>query len=193
MIFGSLIPSIMRFSFDRPIFGLGVCTFNAIFLFVLVDVRVLLMFAFSLDRFASVFAPFLYPRHNLTFIIFASILAWLIPIAFQLIGIPQILDCYAYSKAFHSCFLSISCSSNCSIFVTLYVSIVIFPAMFSSVVFTLALYIKGKKIRQQTSQMMGTPESQMTERDWKAMKTFLLLILTLVAVQIGILIFSVFN
>ena len=186
VILVATIPTSIQSGFGQPIFGLGQCIVSGYFLHAFVDVRVLLIFAFSLDRFASVFAPFLYPKYNLAFIIFMSALAWFIGIAFNLIGIPQILDCYIYSKPIAACTFSMSCSSNCMIFQSIYLSAVIFPAMAASLIFIIALYIKGRKIRKQTSQMMGTSESGMTERDWKALKTFFLLTVTVIVVNIGL-------
>ena len=182
-----IIPTEIQYNvFGQPVFGLGLCIFNGYLVHTLVDVRVLLMFAYSLDRFASVFAPFLYPRHNLTITILSSVLAWFVGISFNLIGIPQILDCYTYSAA-TTCTLSVSCSSNCKIFQSIYLSAVIFPAMTASLIFIIALYIKGKKIRKQTSQMMGTIENyHMTDGEWKALKTFFLLVMTVIVVQVGI-------
>ena len=151
----------------------------------LIEVRVFLILAFSLDRFASVFAPFLYPGHSLAFIIVNSVLAWLLPVTCNLMAIPQILDCYIYSKSLMTCTFSMSCSPNCKIFYSTYFSVLLFPAMAASLAFITALYVKGKKIRQQTSQMMGV-QGQMTASDWKALKTFLLLSLTVIVVQTGI-------
>ena len=186
VIIFSTIPSIIQIGLGEPVFGMGQCVFSGYLLHCFVDVRVLLVLAFSLDRFASVFAPFLYPRHNLALTVAMSVLSWFFGAAFNLIGIPQILDCYIYSKPITACFLSMICNSSCQIFRLLYVSVIIFPAVVASLVFIIALFVKGRKIRQQTSQMTGTLENRMTESDWKAVKTFLLLIVTIVALQLGI-------
>ena len=66
---------------------------------ILVDVRILLIFLYSLDHFASVFAPFMYPRHSLKLTVINSVLAWLVVIVGNVLGIPQILDCYKFSNA----------------------------------------------------------------------------------------------
>jgi len=192
-IVGGKVPSIVQYSFGQPIFGLNACTYSGYFLIAIMDTRVLLMFAFSLDRFASVFAPYLYPRHNLAVIIFTSLLAWIFPMAFKMVGIPQLLDCYSYAQAFHSCMWSMTCGYYCRILHVVYHGAVIFPAMLASVIFIVALYVKGKKIRRHTTEMMGIPESErMTESQWKALKTLFVLILTLVIDEVGLIIVFLF-
>ena len=160
---------------------------------ILVDVRILLIFLYSLDGFASVFAPFMYPRHSLKLTVINSVLAWLVVIVSNVLGIPQILDCYKFSNAVFICALSISCSTNCKVFQLTYTFAILYPAMLSSFGFILAMYIKGKKIRQRDAEMMGAASNQLSYNEWKALKTFLLLTLTIIVVNIVIGIFFCFN
>ena len=64
--------------------------------------------------------------------------------------------------------------------------VILVPALTSSLVFIIALYVKGKKIRKNESAMMGIPKNSMSDSDWKALKTFLLLIITIAVALIGI-------
>ena len=60
---------------------------------------------------------------------------------------------------------------------------VLMPAMSISLVSIMALYWKGKKIRQQTSRMTSVAEHT-TARERRALKTLLLLILTVVLMKV---------
>ena len=67
-------------------------------MYILIDIRILLVFLYSLDCFASVFVPFMYPRHSLKLTVLNSVLVWLVVIISNVLGIPQILDCYILSN-----------------------------------------------------------------------------------------------
>ena len=81
-----------------------------------------LVLTYSLDHFASVFAPFLYPRHSLAFATVTSALAWVFAMTFNSIGIPQVLDFYVYSTSISACTLSMSCSLSCKIYQSVHVA-----------------------------------------------------------------------
>ena len=110
------IPLLIQFIYGQTFFNVEICIVQGYVMHILVDVRILLIFLYSLDRFASVFAPFMYPRHNLKLTVINSVLAWLVVIVSNVLGIPQILDCYKFSNAVLIYALSISCSANCKVF-----------------------------------------------------------------------------
>jgi len=182
-VFG--IPCVIQNTYGPLNFNLDLCTASGYIYHTLADVRVFLTFVFTLDRFASIFAPFWYPRQQLIVTVMTSAVAWALAIVFNLIGIPQILDCYAYSRALLACTMTVFCSKNCMIFQVTYILAIVSPALFVSLVLITAMYIKGKKIRQQTSQMVDVGNYR-TRSGWKALKTFLLLVLTVVVVKSGI-------
>ena len=43
--------------------------------------------------------------------------------------------------------------------------IILFPAMISSLVFIVAMYVKGRKIRQRDAEIMGTTMNQLSYND----------------------------
>ena len=181
------LPAQIQKIYGQPITGLDLCIASGYITHMFIETRIWLMFLFSLDRFASVFAPFLYPRlHFKSTILKFSVLAWLVPIITNVPGIPQILDCFTFTKPLVFCHRSIECSSACKIFVLIYSMVFLVPALTSSLVFIIALYVKGKMIRKNESAMMGIPKSHMSDSDWKALKTFLLLTITIAVAQIGI-------
>jgi len=181
-----VLPAMIQIIHGRQLVSSDLCIVIGYFAHAFEDVRILLVCVFSLDHFASVFAPFFYPKHNLKIILISCILTWSVPTIVCIIGAPQILDCYKYRKADSVCYINISCSLSCKIFQITYMLAILYPAMVMSFVFIVALYIKGKKIRQKESEMIGLPKNQITSSDWKALKTFLLLALNIVAVQVEI-------
>ena len=186
-----LIPTTIQITYGETIFSMNFCVVNGYLVNVFAEVRILLVFLFSLDRFASVFAPFLYPKHNTKVTIINSVIAWLITMTSSLIGIPPILDCYMYRKSDSACVKSLSCSSSCKTFQLTYILAVPVPAMALSLLFFVALYIKGKKIRQKESDIVGIPKNLITNNDWKALKTFFLLALTVIVLNVGVGLFLI--
>ena len=183
------LPTQIQIIYGWPITGLGPCIASGYITHMLIETRIWLMFLFSLDHFASVFAPFLYPRlHFKSSVLKFSVLAWPLPLITNLPGIPQILDCYTFTKSLVFCHRSIQCSSACKIFVLIDIMVILVPVLTISLVFIIALYVKGKKIRKNESAMMGIPKSRMSDSDWKALKTFLLLTITIAVAQIGIIV-----
>ena len=80
---------------------------------ILVDVRILLIFLYSLDCLTSVFAPFMYPRHSLKLTVLNSVSVWLM-------GICEV--CWENTTdpgLLHEsliCTLGMPCSARCKIF-----------------------------------------------------------------------------
>ena len=63
--------------------------------------------------------------------------------------------------------------------------VILVPALTSSLVFITALYVKGKKIRNESA-MMGIPKNHMSDHDWKALKRFLIFTITIAVPQLGV-------
>ena len=177
------IPLVVNNIAGRWVLGLDLCIISALVILMLVTMRTLLIFVFSFDRFASVFAPFFYPKYSRRITILMCVLAWSIGIAISLIAIPPIADCYIFSEPALSCSITTTCSKKCTILLFTHMATIIIPAIFTTVGFFLALYIKGRKFRHQDSQMLGLTED-MTDQEWRAMKTFFLLFLAVFAVTI---------
>ena len=159
----------------RWIMGVPFCVANAFLSFMLGYTRTTLIFIFSLDRLFSVFIPFHYPKYSRSVVFTLCVLFWCFGFINPLMVIPSFLDCYQYNRAVLSCTYSQHCSHNCEIFyrvlVVHSVPVTILPAVF----FT-ALFIKGRKIRRQVISMTGENKG-MTDEDWRAIKTFILLLL----------------
>ena len=181
------IPLLLRLINGQTFFSIEICIVEGCIMHILVDVRILLVFLYSLDRFASVFAPFMYPRHSLKLTVLNSMLAWLVVIVSNVLGMTHILDCYTLSNDGLVCTINMTCSIRCKVFQLTYTLAVLFPAMISSLIFITAMYIKGKKFRQRDAEMMGAARNQWSN-EWKALKTFLLLTLSVIVVNLSIIV-----
>ena len=171
------IPTVVNHIAGDWVLGLEFCIISGFILLIFSSLRTLLIFVFSFDRFASVFAPFFYPKHSHRITILMCVLAWSIGAAISLVIIPPILDCYVFSEPALYCTYSSRCSRSCTAFsIILYVTIII-PTMFMPVGFFIALYFKGRKIRRKESKMLGLTRKSITDQEWRALKTFFMLLL----------------
>ena len=157
------------------ILGVNFCIITSILYVVIGYVRNCLIFVFSFDRFASVFAPFNYPRYSHKIITILCVVLWSLGIATAIIPIPPLLDCYTVREPTLSCGYSTSCKS-CLPFFLVVMATHFVPMMFIPVGFFIALYIKGRKIRRQEANMLGLNSRNMSEQEWRATKTFVLLL-----------------
>ena len=186
------IPTIVNNIAGRWILGVDLCILSGFAIFTLTIFRTLLILVFSFDRFASVFAPFFYPKHSRRITILMCTLAWSISIITSLLGIPPILDCYIFSEPTLFCVVSPRCSKKCMNFFYTCMSTIIIPAILTPIGLFLSLYIKGRKIRRKESKILGLTKRIITDQEWRAMKTFFLLFLALVLVTfLPLLLFNI--
>jgi len=179
------LPAVIQHSYGRQVFSVELCIASGYFMHVLMDVRIILLFLFSLERFASVFAPFTYPKHSLWVTVLTSVLAWLITSICILMALPQILDCFSYSTSTFNCpFFSTTCSKHCTIYTMGYIIFVPMPCMVLSIVFYTTLYKKAMKIRRTDSDLAGMSHQKMITNDWKIYKTFALIVITLLVINV---------
>ncbi len=166
--------SIANYVVGHWILGSNSCIASGFILFVLINIRTLLIFAFSLNQFLFVFLPFFYPRHNGKAVIVTSMLAWFLGIIYNVINLPPFLDCFVFNEDSLLCVISVQCSSNCLIAYCTFYPTIIIPAIFIPVGLFLALYIKGRKIRSR-DHAIGVDAKVLTEQEWRAIKTFAIL------------------
>ncbi len=178
------LPIIVNFIAGEWILGSEVCAFSGFTLFMMTSVRCLLVFSFSFERIIAVFAPFLYSQRKkkLFFVVCSS--AWIVSLLISVLGIPQIFDCYSLSEPTLSCTIVTRCGWICNTYLYICVYVLIVPAIVLSGVFTLALYIKGRRIRKRESANMGLDHSNVPSNDSKALKTFGLLIVAILGVTL---------
>ena len=156
--------------------GLNFCIITSVLFFALGYVRNCLIFVFSFDRFASVFAPFNYPKYSYKITTILCVVSWCLGIANSIIPIPSLLDCYTVRESTLSCGYSTKCNKSCKLFYLVLMATHIVPTIFLPVGFFLSLYLKGRKIRRQEANMLGLNSRNMSEQEWRATKTFVLLL-----------------
>ena len=126
------IPTVVSNIAGCWILGVELCITSGLVILMLTDLRTLLIFVFSFDRFASVFAPFFYPKLSRRITILMCVLAWSTGAVIGLMGIPPIADCYSFSELSFSCTVTIRCSNNCKIFLFTHMATIIIYWIFSS-------------------------------------------------------------
>ncbi len=174
------LPSIVNHIAGRWILGLEICSLSSFFGFLVINLRTQLIFIFSLDRFVSVFSPFAYPKYNLRIVVILCMLAWTVSTALSLVIIPQLLDCYAYSQPSMLCGFSTICSKTCGLFFTIYLVTIAIPTTTIPIGFFSTLYVKGRKIRRNEAKLRALSDNEVS--DWRAIKTFSLLFVTIFAI-----------
>ncbi len=173
------IPTVINHLAGFWILGYDFCIVSGFILYFLINVRILLIFLFAIDRFSYVFIPFSYPKHNGKVIIIMSVLAWSLGISFNILNLPSAFDCYSFKEDTMTCAINTECNTtNCSIIFYIFFTVIIIPAILISIGLFAALYYKGKMIRKQDLKM-GISSSLITEQEWRAMKTFILLFLAI--------------
>ena len=172
LIYG--IPTIMKYISGNWDLGTASCVTAGFFYYTLSNVRTLLIFIFSLDRFLMVFAPFSYPKHSLKVVVLMSVIAWslCISVHFSLV----LSNCFFYSAETLICAINTSCYFVCGYIFYIFLSCVTIPAILLTMGFFLALFVKGKCIRRQ-ERNLGGDEEILAKQEWKAIKSFAILFL----------------
>ena len=175
----AIFPWTLNHIAGRWIWGADVCIVTSFLVLGLAYVRTCLIFVFSFDRFVSVFAPFNYPKYSHHSTIILCVVSWCLTVANSLILIPPLLDCYMFHESTFSCEFSTDCNKNCQSYIVIVMATHFVPAIFIPMGFFLALYLKGRKIRRQEANMLGVNSRNMSQQDWRASKTFLLLLVAI--------------
>lgn len=129
-------------------------------------IKALLMFAFSLDRILSVFWLYSYPKYSFKIMLALSVAAWVLPMAFFIIGFPGVLDCYGFVSETYMCLYFSECAIGCKISLTVIVAVTLVTGFFIPIVFYVFLYWKALQLSKAPT-IAQFPEG-VPKRDWKA-------------------------
>ncbi len=157
------------------LFGVHLCGLLAYVNLTAVTIRAFLMLTFVVDRFLIFFFPFSYTKHGSKFVIFLSVLTWVLFAAFRVIAFPGILDCYAFLPTSHVCVHFGSCSETCRVISYTFIGLIFGPATILPIILYAVLYCKALKIKKRLSR--DNSAFQVHKREWKATVTFFLLLL----------------
>ena len=169
---------------NRWLFGEGLCTTVSLLIYIATTQRSLLMFAFVIDRFLSVFWTYYYPMHKAKINITLSGVSWAVSIIIGIMLTSPILDCYRFNEASWVCSISVTCNNACSIFVLVFSLTILVPSTVLPVVLYAALYYKSRKITKSTNVATAGEMAlkDLHQRERKATITFFLLFLTVLLV-----------
>lgn len=163
------------------IFGYEGCVMNGFIHFTLGNLRGFLIFIFALDLFFFVFTPLYYKQYSLRVVTILCVLAWCLAAALSLSIIPGLLDCYKLSEPVLLCFYSPRCK-GCQIFQHIYLLLAYTPLIIP-IGILVALYLKGRKFRR-AQLRIGQSKTVVQTQEWKALKTFIFLLVALSLVSI---------
>ena len=171
-----IVPTLLNYIAGRWILGYHYCIITGFLSHGLAYTRGSLIVVFALDRFAVVFAPFNYVRYSNRTVIGLCTAFLCLSLANAIALIPPLLDCYIFDEATFICHQSSLCSESCSIYRYVYNAVLVAPAVIVPAVAFIALYTKARILRRQVSSMLGQ-KMKLKASDWRALKTFVLLLL----------------
>ncbi len=178
-----VFPNVVNQIAGKWVFGFSLCAINGFVAATLAVVRMFLMFTFSVDKFAAVYLPFSYPKFSPKIVTFLCVLAWSSSFLVNLIGVLPMMDCYIYSEPLVLCLVSPTCSRNCYYYYYFTLTFAfILPVAIPTLLITL-LFLKGKKIRKRELNMNGLDKT-ISDKEWRATITFILLFVAIFVVII---------
>ncbi len=161
---------------NQWLFGEYVCIIMAYIYITYLLVRTLIMFAFVVDRYLSVFCPFSYPKHSSKIMVSLSMATWVFAIVARGIGLPGILDCYNFRLSANLCIHSSGCSSACAIATNISIAIIFGPTTIIPIILYSLLYWKAWKVIKANKAMSASANKVgVGKSEWKATVTFFLL------------------
>lgn len=173
---------------NQWLFGQHFCIMNGVFLATTTVARTILLFAFVIDRFLSVFWPYFYPKHEVKIAITLSAVSWLLSVIDGIIQIPPLLDCYSFDTSGWTCgHAGGSCNHPCFVYNIVFSLAIVAPAIILPVILYTVLYRKARKLRHATNNMTSVDkvaQKEYLKREWKAIVTYGLLFATVFAITV---------
>lgn len=176
----------MTLTADQWLFGEYICIVTGYLYLTYLLVRTLLMFAFVVDRFLSVFFLLSYPKHSSKIMIPLCAFTWVFAIVVRGIGFPGILDCYVFRLSAYSCIHSSGCSTACATVARISIGLIFGPATAIPVILYAMLYFKARQLMKKlaafalTASVGGTrvPPNDLYRKELKPTITFFLLLVS---------------
>ena len=174
------ISTIISYVANRWILGVELCVGIGALTYLIYNVRAILIFIFSVDRFLMVFLPFRYPKHSCKVVSLLSLLAWSLCGTYIITNVQ--FSCFGFSQYSLSCVINFKCNKACEIVFFTFFSAITTPCIFIPIGLLLALYLKGRRIRQ-ADMDLGLDEKMIADQEWRAIKTCLLLVVDIFVLQ----------
>ena len=181
----TLLAGFVSAAANQWLFGEHFCILISVIITTTTTARTVLLFAFVIDRFLSVFWAYFYPLHKTKIIITLSAISWLLCVINGIVQIPPFLDCYSFDKSAWICGSAQSCNKSCATFSALFIAIVIAPAMILPIILYTVLYCKAKKIRKvMAAHVDRQSQEEYYSNEWKATVTYGLLFTTVLVITV---------
>lgn len=185
--------------------GFLMCQLNAFIEGWLTNTRWLLMFAFTIDRFLRVFAPYWYPARGGKVVALLSTCSWVLGFGLTIPPARGLLDCYTFWLATSSCTALPICPHfhSCLTYVIVSTSIVVFLGGLVPVVLYAFLLRRGRQLQNRVQPLVipvinGKDESgerltvsEKKQSNRRATNTFILLFFNLLGCYLPYYILSV--
>ena len=200
--FTYILPAVINASVRDWVFGgkLG-CIIVGYIVFYLLGVRWMVMGLIALDRFFYILFPFSYVRWSKPFNIILTILAWFVPIFFNVLVFLGLQD-FDFRPGFSHC--AVNCGPNgvCSSFVsTIFALQLAVGAILPIILYTIMyMYSRRKRQRIKMGTLIGEGERRQSvislpvvwsSRDMNAIFTFLLVFIVFLIANIPVYIVSI--
>jgi hypothetical protein len=172
-------PNVMA---GRWLFGEFMCAFTGVIQGTIL-VRVLLMFAFVIDRYLAVFYPYWYPKHKGKIIICLSIASWAIPLLSSIPFLPGLGDCYDFSLILLTCIRTNTCSQKCSLATGIHVGVLLAFSTIVPFIMYAQLFHKGRKIQREEKRHVSetAAATNLQRRMRRSTLTFFILFIAVIA------------
>ena len=136
----------------------------------------------SIDRFCRVFLPFRYPRHSKTVLKVLLLLPWVILLPNTILALFNIQGTYDFYISLPSCYYSQICTeyTACPITIHIQFTVILASGSILPIVIYTILYCKARRVLRAIQTLYAPSEQQMevNERQNKATKTFVLMLVT---------------
>jgi hypothetical protein len=172
-------PNVMA---GRWLFGEFMCAFTGVIQGTIL-VRVLLMFAFVIDRYLAVFYPYWYPKHKGKIIICLSIASSAIPLLSSIPFLPGLGDCYSFSLIVLTCIRTSNCSIKCSLASGIHVGVLLAFSTIVPFIMYAQLFHKGRKIQREEKRHVSetAAATNLQRRMRRSTLTFFILFIAVIA------------
>ena len=110
LVIVNLVPLINSIA-NRWVFGEYLCVFQGLYIHYTLRVRALLMFAFVIDRFLSIFWTFGYQKYKFKVIVTLCLASWLISLS---IIVYAVFDCFTFREDSWACSITNDCNRDCT-------------------------------------------------------------------------------
>ena len=133
---------------NKWIFGRLPCAFIGVLHDGFAMFRFTMTFVLTVDRFISVFSPFLYNTRGKPIALILSAMAWFLTLIRVLVPFSGIMNCFTYIPTFKTCTLFPGCLKGCKYITVWSVGVIILFGVVLPLLLYMAIYLKVQRINK---------------------------------------------